>query len=328
MELAFAMRPHENARYQAAQCGLSVREMDCLLFKCGCPAPVQVRTLGGADFLVFTLPADKADALPFLLRHSCLYFASEITQGVLRPLDFCAHSFVPPSMPHIEKYKGKTNATFTRLLINLALCACSAQEPPGTLLDPICGRGTALFSALTLGMNGIGVEQDAASLREAVRFTESFLSYEHIPHSVRRASRTLQKGRSAPETSFTVGAKGDTRSLTFLKADTRDTADALSKQKVPLLVADLPYGVQHAPGKNGAMDSLPGMLKDALPVWRRTLQKGGGAAISFNTYTLPRANLEKMMTDAGFTVLSAPFAGFEHWVEQAVSRDILVAQSN
>ena len=62
------------------------------------------------------------------------------------------------------------------------------------------------------------------------------------------------------------------------------------------------------------------------PVWLWNWQEGAAAAISFNTYTLKRSVLQKLMENAGFKVLTqAPYDSFEHWVEQAVNRDVIVA---
>ncbi len=56
------------------------------------------------------------------------------------------------------------------------------------------------------------------------------------------------------------------------------------------------------------------------------IKKGGGLSVSFNTYTLKRDLLAALLQSSGLTVLDAPYTGFEHWVEQAVSRDVLVAR--
>mgnify|MGYP001353015890 CR=1 FL=1 len=328
MDLAFALRPHENARYQQAQTMLAGRELRCLMEKYGVVSPIESEKLGGADFLFFTLNDPPPDALSFLARHSSLYFAAERENGLLRPLLINRPEYVPAYMPLVLKYKGKTNASFTRLLINLAFCA-GENKPPDvpTLLDPMCGRGTTLFSALSDGMNAAGIDGDISELREGLRFSENFFQYEHIPFTAEKSSRTLNKGRSAPQTRMTVGRGNDQRTLTFILADTRDACPAFPKGGADLLAVDLPYGVQHAPTKNGAMDTLPSLLLAALPSWKAALKPGAGAAISFNTLTLKRETISSLLTASGFTVLSEPYESFEHWVEQAVTRDIIVARA-
>lgn len=62
-----------------------------------------------------------------------------------------------------------------------------------------------------------------------------------------------------------------------------------------------------------------------MPAWREALKPGCAAAISFNTYTLPRQKLVRTALDAGFECADETLYGdFSHWVEQAVNRDVLV----
>ncbi len=327
MNFVFALKPHENARYQQVLHGLSVHELECLLEKAGIHSSVSLTKMGGADFLAFTLPNERMDALLLLCRHSCLYFAAQAEEGgALRPIDISRLAFVPAHMPDVPKYKGKTNSTFTRLLINLALCASDmGTDALLTLLDPMCGRGTALFCALTEGMNAIGLDADARSLHEGMCYTENFLQFEHIRFSVKRSSKTLPQGKSAPETMYFIGDKDNQRTLSFLHTDARNTVPAIPKDTADILCVDLPYGVQHAPTKGKSLDTLDALLAEAIPIWKTALKKGGGLSISFNTYTLKRETLAVLLQNAGFTVMDAPFTGFEHWIEQAVSRDIIVA---
>ena len=50
-------------------------------------------------------------------------------------------------------------------------------------------------------------------------------------------------------------------------------------------------------------------------------------ALSFNTYTLSRDALRGQMRDSGLEVLEGgAYDSMEHWVEQAVNRDVAVAR--
>ena len=327
MLYAFQLRAHPNARYQDSFLSLSQKELACMLAACHVPADVYARELGGTPFLCFEAegltPAQRA----FLAGHSGLYMAAELTGGLLRPLALAEAPVLPQDMPEILKYKGKTNASFTRLLINLALAAGGQWSTPHPLvLDPICGHGTALYCALTRGMNAIGVDSDKKALQEGITFTQKWLQYHRIKHTLRRESHTLPAGGSAPGTHFTLQAAGEALTLSFLQADTRAAGSLLRRRPVQALVADLPYGVQHAPRENGRMSTLEGLLRECLPAWRDALSPGCGAAIAFNTYTLRRSTLAALTAEAGFTVPDDPFYDdFTHWVEQAVNRDVLVA---
>jgi hypothetical protein len=58
----------------------------------------------------------------------------------------------------------------------------------------------------------------------------------------------------------------------------------------------------------------------------KLLRPGGAVGISWNTQVAGRKELADLVGDAGLTTLDAePYRGFEHWVDQAIVRDILVA---
>ena len=69
------------------------------------------------------------------------------------------------------------------------------------------------------------------------------------------------------------------------------------------------------------------LLRSALPAWREALRPGGALAVAFNTYTLPRATVLAAVEAAGLEPIpDAP--DFEHWVEQAVERDLVLAKKS
>lgn len=326
MLYAYQLRPHSNPRYQQSLLDLSKKELTCMLQACGINAPIEERVLGGTPFLCFDCAPPAPAAAAFLASHSSLYMAAEIDGGCLKPLDLPRPDYLPSDMPDVLKYKGKTNSVFTHLMINLALSAGNVKLTDKPLiLDPICGHGTTLFCALTRGMDAVGVESDKKSVAEGAQYAQKWLQTNRIKHKCDRTGRTIPGGKNAPETRISV-LKSPEHAISFLLADTRQTALLMRKKQAHALVADLPYGVQHAPLENSRMSSLEALLSDALPAWRAALLPGCAAAISFNTYTLKRKTLADLAAAAGFKVLdAAPYDDFSHWVEQAVNRDILVA---
>ncbi len=94
-----------------------------------------------------------------------------------------------------------------------------------------------------------------------------------------------------------------------------------------VIVADLPYGIQHA-----AMDGLrkgpsDRIMRQALPQWFTLLKKGGTIGLSFNTYAVSLEEIRSMLQTAGFDVLTGEdYDHFSHWVEQAVNRDIVIGK--
>ena len=81
-------------------------------------------------------------------------------------------------------------------------------------------------------------------------------------------------------------------------------------------------GVQR--GTAGRQDTIEGTVRAALPGWLEALKPGGALAMSFNTYVTKRASLERALEAAGFELVQTP--SMEHWVEQAISRDVLLAR--
>lgn len=326
MFYAYQLKPHPNPRYQQSMFDLSKKELACMLLSCGIDSPIEERVLGGTPFLCFSCDQQPPAIASFLAAHSGLYLAAELQGDLLRPLMLPRPDYLPADMPDVLKYKGKTNTAFTHMMINLALAAGQMYKAPAPcILDPICGHGTTLFCALTRGMDAIGIESDRKSVQEGSAYALKWLQTNRIKHQCDRTGRTIPGGKNAPETRITTQLENK-RSLSFLLADTRNTAHLMRKKPAHALVADLPYGVQHAPTENGKMSSLENLLADALPAWRASLLPGAAAVLSFNTYTLKRKTLQQLMEDAGFTVLTEPpYDDFEHWVEQAVNRDVIVA---
>lgn len=327
MLYAYQMRAQSNARYQDSLLALSQKELRCMLACCGIAADIEPRVLGGAPFLCFEAPALSPAARRFLGAHSAVYMQCALENGLLRPLTPGSVPALPQDMPEILKYKGKTNTAFTQMLINLALSAGGQWDTPNLrVLDPICGRGTTLQCALSRGMDATGIDSDKKSIQEGVAYAQKWLQYHRIKHTVQRASLTLKDGRSAPSTCLRIqtGAE-ETREMRLIWADTRDTEALTRKVGFHALVADLPYGVQHAPRENGRMSTLTELMREALPAWRQALLPGCAAAIAFNTYTLKRGLLADLALQAGFRLAEGPeYADFSHWVEQAILRDVLV----
>ena len=329
MLYAYQLRSHTNARYLNVLVSLSQKELRCMLHACGIEADVCPRSLGGTPFLCFESDPLTPSQNIFLSRHSALYMTAALEGETLRPIDPPMISPIPQDMPEILKYKGKTNSSFTRLLINLSLSAGGQwNNPHPRILDPLCGQGTTLFCALCSGMDATGIDSNAGEIREAIRFTQKWLEYHRISHRTEKSGYTLPGGKNAPVTNIRLqaGPSQSPQFITLILADTRFSSQLTRHRRANALAADLPYGVQHSPLDHGKTGTLEQLLSSALPSWLEALEPGCAAAISFNTYTLRRDTVERLAADAGF-VLAPPalYGDFSHWVEQAVNRDIVVA---
>ena len=67
-----------------------------------------------------------------------------------------------------------------------------------------------------------------------------------------------------------------------------------------------------------------GTLEAALSGWFDVLKHGGVLAMSFNTHVTRREGLVRLFEKAGFEIVQT--ANLEHWVEQAISRDVILAR--
>lgn len=336
MQFCLQLAPHANIRYRDAQVKLGQAELTCLLCALSLPAETQVTAIGGVPCLTFSANALTPEALALLGTHSTRLMLFEcVDGGLLRPLDWPRTAYLPDDLSEILKYKGKTSAAFTHMMMNCARAASdfALAEQPLTVLDPMCGKCTTGFVALQNGMNAVCLDIDRKDLKEAADYFSNYLQFHRLKHRLAQSSRTLQK-TPVPIAEYTFSdtkehfAADDVRTLMLAEGDSGLVGDLLKKRPADLLVCDLPYGVQHAPQNGKKAESFPKLLERILPAWRRALKPGSAAAISFNTLTLRKDALLTLLQNAGFTPLTEPpYDDFSHFVEQAVHRDFIVARN-
>ena len=338
MRYIMLLWPHANARYQAETVKLAEAELRLMLDRLAPDA--QIDAGAGLDMPSLGLSfsqTPKADVLGALREHSLIYGLFEDRGGLLAPAGGRATARVGADLPAILKYKGKTNEMFLQLLVNAALYSSDFWRDRGqplTLLDPMCGRATCLFVAANRGWDAVGSDVDRNDLKEAEKFFKRYLEYHRFKHGLTRASRTLRQGGSAPECRFEYAA--DDRSprrsaLSLINLDASRSAEALGRNACHLIACDLPYGVRHdaqpAPGPRPKGNWLEALLARALPGWMTALKPGGAIALSFNAQNTRPERLRGLMADAGFEVMrGGAYEGFSHWVEQAITRDIVVCR--
>lgn len=334
MQFVLLVKSHANARYAQSMEKLAARECECMLVALNAKAAMRHETIAGNPFLVLDLEMPDEAVLLMLGRHSAIRLAAVRDGEWLRPIPLHPPLYLEPDLAHVLKYKGKTNVDFTVMMINCARCASAfaRSTEPLTVLDPVCGRGTTLFCAVTGGDNAIGVDTDEKALHEADAYFARYLQYHRYKHQRKERSLTLRVGGAIRERSYTFAneperyKQGDWRSLCLLSGDTAMADEAVGKEGCHLIVGDLPYGVQHAPRTQRSVSPFAELLRVALPAYRRALKPGGAIALSFNTNTLPKETLIEAMQNAGLhPLVTPPYHDFAHWVEQAVNRDMVVA---
>lgn len=336
MVYSFALIKHANIRYREYVIRLGMYELLSMLRAISVDCEVKAEEMGGSDFLTFESRRLTEDEVSYLSGHSTICFMAEKTDHLLKPLQFRPACYLKEDLPEILKYKGKTSSSFTRMMINI----CRSLLPDGlsgstlTLLDPMCGKGTSCFCALMSGMNAVGLDIDARDIRETSEYFSRYLKIHQLKHTVKSRSETAGK-TAVPVTEYIFAdtkehyQSGETHSLLLACGDTGLAPCVTRRRPVHMLVADLPYGIQHAPQSGRKPESFIRLLERSLPEWRKTLVRDGVTALSFNTLTLPADTVVSLLEKSGFIPLREEwYSGFRHEVEQAVVRDVVFARKS
>jgi len=331
MKYTFLLYPHQNVRYRQSLKLLAEQELLMTLRALGHESDVKACELGGAAALSFEAEGLTERDMRMLSQLANVYVMFTQENGGLMPVESLHPAYIGEDLPALLKYKGKTNEMFTDTMLTMALAASGfmpMHDKDLIVCDPMAGRGTTLMLALRRGYNGVGIEIGKGEVKEACDYLTRYLEFHRIKHKKTESSLTVKGQAGGREMRFVLSdtaenyKAGDTRMLRMIAGDTRDTLALLKAKSVHLMVTDIPYGVQK--GTAGKQDSIGGTLAQALPGWHDTLKPGGVLAMSFNTYVTKRAELERACQLAGFEI--AETGNLEHWVEQAINRDVILAR--
>lgn len=339
MRYALLLKPHANVRYRQSLKKLALIELKCMLEAWGITdAHAGLMEFGGEPFVVFDAQELTDAAWHELSGISAACFAAEVTpEKWLRPIARGKKDGLLEELPQVLKYKGKTNAEFTSMMLHCAKAASVFARGGERLcvLDPMCGKATTLFCALDEGYDAVGVELDGKAIREADGYLERSLKLHRLKHKRITGSRTLSGGASAKMTEYTIAPntqamrEGMAQRLRLLNGDAGRLSEMIRPESCHLIVCDLPYGVQHAPKEAGEISSLTRLVERVMPGCVRVLKHGGAAAFSFNLNTLSRQSVVHAMKAVGLEAMEqTPYDDFSHWVEQAVERDVVIARKN
>jgi SAM-dependent methyltransferase len=299
----------------------------------------EARTIAGIPYVTFDcaehLPNDAVDAISNL---SSIYALFEIGgDSKLQPIELRRADRYDDDLLTIQRYTGKTNEAFTKLLVNVAaaVSVLPADRPP-RLLDPLCGRGTSLNQALMYGFDAAGVELDGKAVDAYEQFLKTWLQDKRLKHEVNE-ERLRRDGKIVGrkfeiEIAVDKAAQraGIVQKVTVVQDDTVHVDEHFRRNTFDVLVADLPYGVQHGSGRAGESKRSrrpEDLLRAAIEGWIHALRPGAGVGLSWNTHVCSRATLVTLLSDAGLDVLDdPPFSGFSHRVDAAIQRDLVVAR--
>ena len=331
MTYAFLLYPHANIRYRQSLLQLAVQELSMTLSALGREAEVVPQKMGGAMFLTFEVAKLTERDMRMLSQLASVYMLFEMEDGKLTTLERTHPNYVGEDLPALLKYKGKTNEMFTDTMLTMALAASAfmpVHDSQLVVCDPMAGRGTTLMLALRRGYHGVGIEIGKADVKEAADYMTRYLEFHRIKYKRTDSALTVRGQVGGRENKFVFSDSaehfkdGDTRTLRLICGDTREAEALLKPNSVHLMVTDAPYGVQK--GTAGRQDSIGGTIAAALPGWFDVLKSGGVLAMSFNTHVTRREGLVRLFEKAGFEIEQT--ANLEHWVEQAISRDVILAR--
>lgn len=311
---------------------LALKELEICCQRSEIEGEISLINLGGVDYLQMnSIKAFSKDQLESLSKLSFLMAFFEKKGELLFPLNKIRSGEMEEKLSSILKYSGKTNELFTRLMIHIALLSCECVLPKRPLLfDPLCGKGTTLFEGLIAGFNVYGVEIGKKAVGEAAIYFKKYLETEKYRHFLKKEHRD---GKNALVYTFEF-AKDKKEllenpfKLCFMAGDSKKADKYFKQNSFHLLVADLPYGVAHGnvtkEGKNSLTRNPSELLKACLPSWAKLLKKGGSLVLSWNSFLLSAKDMGEIILENGFSLKFEPKI-FEHRVDQAIRRDIMVA---
>ncbi len=310
---------------------------------------VEPTVIGGVEYVGFITDEELSDhdvahlsnlsSAFALFRISGDGHAPETTTAAttaLVPITLTPVAYLDDDLLTILRYKGKTNEQFTKLLFNVTLEASAHGGDWPTrrlrILDPMCGRGTSLNQGLVYGFDVDGIEIDRTAYDAYNTFLVTWLKdkrFKHQVHTMPLRRETKIVGRRL-EVVFARDKDeykaDDVQRVRLVNDDTARAGEHYRKPVFDAVIADLPYGVQHASrAKPDARSRRPEDLLDAaLPGWIGAMKPGAAIGLSWNTKVLARAALTEILRRHGLAPATWD-ESFEHRVDQAITRDLIVA---
>jgi hypothetical protein len=344
---ALLLRPAQNRLYSKGAAALNTAELAVLDEQslAGSLRAVEPTMIGGVEYVRFETDEMLSDHDVVHLSNLSSAFAlfrliDDDTHGgeeTLVPVALTPVAYLDDDLLTILRYKGKTNEQFTKLLFNVTLAASAhGTDWPGQrlrILDPVCGRGTSLNQGLVYGfddVDGIEVERTAYDAYHA--FIVTWLKdkrYKHQVHTMplRRDSKVVGRRFEVVFARDKDEYKADdVQRVRFVNDDTIEAGEQYRKPVFDAVIADLPYGVQHASKpRPGAKARRPEELLDnALNGWIGAMKPGAAIGLSFNTKVLKRDDLVDVLQRHDL-VPRVDTISFEHRVDQSITRDLVVA---
>lgn len=341
---ALLLRPALNRLYSKGAAALNTAELSVLNEQSlgGVLHSVSPTTIGGVDYVRFESAAELTEQAVGILSNLSAAFAlfQIVDDTLLTPITLTPVAHLDDDLLTILRYKGKTNEQFTKLLFNVTLAAsASATDWPGKrlrVLDPVCGRGTSLNQGLVYGFDVDGIEIDRTAYDAYHAFLVTWLKDKRFKHQV-HTMPLRREGKVVGRRLEVVFARDkdeykadDVQRVRLVNDDTLETADHYRKPVFDIVVADLPYGVQHAnrakPDSRSRSRRPDELLDASLQGWIGAMKPGAALGLSWNTKVLKRDELVDLLRRHDLDVRETnDDVTFEHRVDQAITRDVVVA---
>jgi SAM-dependent methyltransferase len=295
-------------------------------------------TIGGAPYVTFDADDLGERDVAYLSNLSSMYALFAFDGELLRPVEPRRLDVMDDDLMTIQKYSGKTNQHFTKLLLNISVLSSDRAREMLTrklsVFDPLCGRGTTLNQAMTYGYDAAGMEIDRKDYEAYATFIQTYVKNKRLKHHAEAGPIKRNRQVVARRLALSIGLSkesfkaGETIDLTVVNADTVTAPTYFRRETFDAVVTDLPYGVQHGSQADETLARRPATLLDsALPVWFDLLRPGGAIGLAFNSRVGRRELIAEVVAANGFEPLeSAPYLGLRHRVDQAITRDVLVAR--
>ena len=335
---ALLVSPSANRVYARAAAALTIAELGVLAetVLAGRLADARPEEIAGVGYVMVDGDLDPADLAHIANVSTAFAVFQHTANGAFTPVPLDRLDCLDDDLLTILKYQGKTNELFTKLLVNVTVLASHSAarflSHRLRVLDPLCGRGTTLNQVLMYGWHASGVDRDAKDFDAYAAFLRRWLEDKRLKHTatvskLRREGQALGRRLDVElATSKEQWAAGDTITVSSALADTRATAEVFRSGSVDAVVTDAPYGVQHGShGGEGVQRRPLELLAEALPGWVSVLRPGGAVGIAVNTRTCPRDEALALLANARLEPRdTAAYRGFEHRVDRAIVRDIVV----
>jgi hypothetical protein len=325
--LAAKIAPQRSTQYAALASALAIPELRLSPLGSSIQA-LRPLTLGGQPYVVVELTGPLTPVQERTLWQmgatSEFFWLHESVGGVagpfLQPIEPYGTPLLPPELVEARRYRGKTNELFSRVLINLALWAHPGT--PSVLLDPLMGGGTFLFIGLLLGLDVIGIEMQRTDVETTDTFLGQFLRDARVRHQ-----RKAERVSGARRTTYAIEPKGPNHPLraVLVHGDATEASKLLAnlpRARPDLIVADLPYGIQH----EGRLQPL---LAAALPAWHRVAAADAVLALAWDATRTPRATMAGWVEEGGQwqALRGGAWEDLAHPVDRVIKRrDVMLAR--